>query len=114
MPPFAPESSPLFSHADPLSLLNTSAPLERKLAAIHEDLVQLVDVVDRIAVATYDRETDQLKTFISSGPENSLVYYDAKLAESPSLAQIVAVGRPRVVNDLDLFRRGPRFHTQIV
>ncbi|OGA43987.1 MAG: phosphohydrolase [Betaproteobacteria bacterium RIFCSPLOWO2_12_FULL_62_13] len=114
MPPFAPESSPLFSHEDPLSLLNTSAPLERKLAAIHEDLVQLVEVVDRIAIATYDRDTDLLKTFISSGPRTALVYYDAKLAESPSLAQIVAVGRPRVVNDLEIFRKGPGVHAKVI
>jgi hypothetical protein len=55
-------SSPLFPHEDPLALLGTSAPLERKLRAIHKDLVQLVEVVDRIAVATYDPATDTLKT----------------------------------------------------
>lgn len=114
MPPFAPESSPLFSHEDPLSLLNTSAPLERKLSAIHEDLVQLVEAVDRIAIATYDRATDMLTTLVSSGPHSALVYYDAKLAESPSLAQIVAVGRPRVVNDLDVFRADPAMHTKLI
>jgi HD-GYP domain-containing protein (c-di-GMP phosphodiesterase class II) len=114
MSSFAPESSPLFSHEDPLSLLNTSAPLERKLAAIHEDLAQLVETVDRIAIATYDRDTDLLKTFISSGPRSALVYYDAKLAESPSLAQIVAIGRPRVVNDLEIFRKDPGVHTRVI
>lgn len=114
MTPVSPESSPLFSHADPLSILNTSAGLQRKLAAIHEDLAQLVPVVDRIAIATYDRETDLLKTFVSSGWKEGLVYYDAKLADSPSLAQIVARGRPRVVNDLEIFRKGRHLHTNVI
>lgn len=108
-------SSPLFPHEDPLALLGTSAPLERKLRAIHKDLVQLVEVVDRIAVATYDPATDTLKTFIaSSEAPNRLVYYDAKLAESPSLAEIVRLGQPRVVNDLELFRAGVHVHTQVI
>jgi HD-GYP domain-containing protein (c-di-GMP phosphodiesterase class II) len=110
-----PESSPLFSHEDPLSLLNTSASLQRKLWAIHENLALSVDVVERIAVATYDRDTDLVKTFVATTePKNALVYYDAKLAESPSLAEIVALGRPRVVNDLALFRKGPSVHTQVI
>jgi HD-GYP domain-containing protein (c-di-GMP phosphodiesterase class II) len=108
----AEKSSPLFSHEDPLALLGTSAPLERKLRAIHEDLSQLVGTVDRIAVAVYDPATDALKTFIaSSEAPNRLVFYDAKLAECPSLAEIVRLGRPRVVNDLELFRAGLHMHT---
>jgi HD-GYP domain-containing protein (c-di-GMP phosphodiesterase class II) len=70
--------------------------------------------VDRIAVATYDRDSDLLKTFISSGARNALVYYDAKLAESPSLAQIVATGRPRIVNDLELFRDAKQVHSRVI
>ncbi|MEW6690401.1 MAG: HD domain-containing phosphohydrolase [Pseudomonadota bacterium] len=111
----APSPSPQFAHEDPLSLLNTSVTLERKLRAVHEDLVQQVPGVDRIAVAVYDAATDLLKTFIaSSEPRNALVYYDARLADSPSLAEIVKLGRPRVVDDLELFRKGPRLHTQLI
>lgn len=112
MPPVIP---PQFAHEDPLSLLNTSATLERKLRAVHEDLVQQVPAVDRIAVAVYDAATDLLKTFIaSSEPRNALVYYDARLADSPSLVEIVARGRPRVVEDLELFREGPHLHTRVI
>lgn len=110
----SPDLSTLFSHSDPLSVLNTAVPLERKLAAIHEDLVQLVPIVDRVAVAIYDRDSDLVKTFVSSGSKDALVYYDAKLAESPSLAQIVARGSPRVVNDMDIFKRGAHVHTSII
>ena len=107
--------SPLYSHEDPLSVLNSAANLSRKLEAIHEDVLRRIDAVHRIAIATYDGATDLLKTFIaSSGPNNTLVYYDAKLADSPSLKEILRVGRPRVVNDLDLFRKGSHTHTQVI
>ncbi len=105
----------LYPHEDPLSILNTPAPLGKKLEAIHAHLSMMFSGVDRVAVASYDRATDLLKTFIaSSGPKNTLVYYDAKLADSPSLQEILAVGRPRVVNDLALFRQGAHLHTQAI
>jgi HD-GYP domain-containing protein (c-di-GMP phosphodiesterase class II) len=109
------EAPPLFPHEDPLDLLNTAAPLGRKLEAIHRHIFGIVPDVDRIAVATYDRPTDLLKTFLaSSGPPNTLVFYDAKLAESPSLQEILKVGRPRVVNDLSIFRKGAQVHTHAI
>ena len=105
----------LFPHEDPLSLLNTPAPLGQKLEAIHAHLRAGFSEVDRIAVASYDRPTDLLKTFIaSSGPKNTLVFYDTKLADSPALREILSVGRPRVVNDLALFRSGTHLHTQAI
>jgi HD-GYP domain-containing protein (c-di-GMP phosphodiesterase class II) len=107
--------TPLFPHEDPLAILNTPAPLGKKLEAIHAHLAMRIPEVDRVAVASYDRPTDLLKTFIAStGPENTLIYYDAKLADSPSLQEILRVGRPRVVNDLELFRRGTHAHTQTI
>jgi len=110
-----PPPSPLFPHEDPLAVLNSPAPLGKKLEAIHAHLAARVPGVDRVAVANYDRPTDLLKTFLaSSGPQNTLVYYDAKLAESPSLQEILRVGRPRVVNDLALFQRGTHAHTQAI
>lgn len=107
------EAGALFPHEDPLRILNTPAPLGKKLAAIHAHLAKAVPGLDRVAVASYDRDTDLLKTFIaSSGPKNTLVFYDAKLADSPSLREILNVGRPRVVNDLALFQKGTHIHTQ--
>ncbi len=105
----------LYPHEDPLRILNTSEPLGKKLESIHAHLAVAFPEVDRLAVASYDRPTDLLKTFIaSSGPKNSLVYYDAKLADSPSLKEILTVGRPRVVEDLALFRQGTHVHTQAI
>jgi HD-GYP domain-containing protein (c-di-GMP phosphodiesterase class II) len=107
--------SGLYEHADPLDALSRSVPLEQKLASIHEALRAQLDFVDRIAVAAYDPATDLLKTFLaSSAGRNRLVRYEARLSETPSLAEILRAGRPRVVNDLDLFRDGRHAHTEII
>jgi HD-GYP domain-containing protein (c-di-GMP phosphodiesterase class II) len=105
----------LYEHADPLETLNRSLPLEQKLAAIHEALYSQLEFVDRISVAAYDPASDLLKTFLASSPgRNNLVRYEALLAECPSLAKILDAGRPRVVNDLELFRQGIHLHTKVV
>ena len=109
------QTTGLFGHADPLDTLNRSLPLERKLVSIHEALYAQVESVDRIAVAAYDAATDLLKTFLASSPgKNDLVRYEARLADSPSLGAILAEGRPRVVNDLSLFKQGRHLHTKVI
>jgi HD-GYP domain-containing protein (c-di-GMP phosphodiesterase class II) len=108
-------ASGLYGHADALDALNRSVPLEQKLAAIHEALYVQMDFVERISVAAYDRATDLLKTFLASAPgRNDLVRHEARLAELPSLAEILQSGRPRVVNDLAIFRQGRHVHTRIL
>ncbi|MDP2239176.1 MAG: HD-GYP domain-containing protein [Burkholderiales bacterium] len=105
----------LYEHADPLDALSKSVPLDSKLASIHEALYAELDFVDRISVAAYDPATDLLKTFLASSPgRNDLVRYEARLSESPSLAEILRVGRPRIVNDLDIFRTAKHVHTKII
>ena len=112
------ESEPhsgLYDHADPLDTLNRSVPLDQKLASIHEALSAQIEFVDRISVAAYDPACDLLKTFLASSPgRNNLVRYEARLAESPSLAEILQAGRPRVINDLELFRKGRHLHTRVI
>lgn len=107
--------APLFPHEDPLAVLNTSATLKRKIEAVHEEIFNRVEGIDRIAIATYDPATDVLKTFIASGvAKDQLVYYDARLADSPSLQSVLKAGRPRVVNNLQLFQGSPHAHAQII
>lgn len=114
MDPGRPPKPPsLYPHEDPLGVLNSSASLSKKIESVHAHARAAFPDIDRIAVASYDRATDLLKTFIaSSGPENILTYYDAKLSETPSLKEILDIGRPRVVNDLSIFRQGAHTHTQ--
>lgn len=105
----------LYGHPDALEVLNKGASLDEKLAAIHEALYSELDSIDRISVAAYDAPTDMLKTFLASSPgRNDLVRYESRLQDSPSLSEILRIGRPRVVNDLDIFRHGPRVHTSII
>ncbi len=107
--------SALHRHVDALEALNRTLALEEKLAAIHEGLYAELDFIDRISVAAYDAKTDLLKTFLASSPgRNDLVRYEARLADTPSLAEILKVGRPRVVQDLELFRGGRSLHTRVI
>lgn len=98
---------------DTLGDLNRLAPLSEKLRDIHDALNRRFDFIDRVSVAIYDRKTDDLKTFIhSSGERPSLARYQAKLQEAGSLRQILESGKPRVVNDLDIFSGGTHEHTK--
>jgi len=102
-----------FPHDDRLDALNRGLTLSRKLKTIHSVLRARHAFVDRIAVAVYDAKTDTLKTFIdSSGEARPLVRYEAKLAETGSLRQILAEGRPRVINDLTLLEPGQQEHSR--
>ncbi len=98
---------------DTLGDLNRLAPLSEKLKDIHDALNRRFDFIDRVSVAIYDRKTDDLKTFIhSSGEGPSLARYQAKLQEAGSLREILESGKPRVVNDLDIFSEGTHEHTK--
>lgn len=103
----------LFEHHDALETLNRNIPLAEKLAFVHDFLRGRYDFIDRVAVALYDAKTDLLKTFVhSSGADDPLALYQARLAESHSLQEIVHQGRPRVVNDLALLAGGEKAHTK--
>jgi HD-GYP domain-containing protein (c-di-GMP phosphodiesterase class II) len=102
-----------FPHEDRLDALTRGLTLSEKLKTIHGVLRARHPFVDRIAVAVYDAKTDTLKTFIdSSGEARPLVRYEAKLAESGSLRQILAAGRPRVINDLTRPEPGQKEHSR--
>ena len=100
-------------HYDVLTALNRSMPLSAKLRAIHTQLNVQLKFIDRIAVATYDPETDLVKTFIhSSHDSNPLSNYEAKLSESDSLMQVVNTSMPRVTNDLSIYLPATHEHTR--
>jgi HD-GYP domain-containing protein (c-di-GMP phosphodiesterase class II) len=103
----------MFEHQDILSALDGKLPLPKKIGRVHDLLKSRFDFIDRISVAVYDAKTDLLKTFLhSSGDDNPLVLYSAKLSEAESLQEILQVGRPRVVNDLDVFSKSEAEHSQ--
>lgn len=99
-------------HRDILQSLNESGTLSDKLRAIHQRIRERHNFVDRIAVAMYDPKTDLLKTFLhSSGPNDPLSRYQAKLGESRSLLEIRETHRPRVINDMAALGPSDKEHT---
>ncbi len=99
-------------HRDILQSLNESGTLSDKLRTIHQRIRERHNFVDRIAVAMYDPKTDLLKTFLhSSGPDDPLSRYQAKLGESRSLQEIRETHRPRVINDMAALGPSDKEHT---
>lgn len=103
----------MYDHDDVLRELNSNLPIRDKLASVHRVLRQRFDCVDRVSVAIYDPKSDLLKTFVdSSGGDRPLHGYEARLADSGSLQEIIKVGRPRVVQHIDVFAGGAKEHTR--
>jgi len=101
-----------YGHEDRLGELDSCRPFVDNLKQVHCFLQESLPFVDRIAVAVYDPDVDLLKTFASSDNcATDLVLYQARLADSATLSEIVALRRPRVVNDLDVLG-GWREHAQ--
>lgn len=103
----------MFEHQDHFAALNEKLPLTDKITFMHMLIKQRFDFIERIAVAIYDSKTDLLKTFVhSSGGDSPLTLYSAKLADSETMQEILKVGRPRLVNDLDVFSEVKAVHTR--
>lgn len=103
----------MFEHEDGLLAIHENVALGKKLVLLHQAIRGSFPFIARIAVATYDAKTDLLKTFVhSSGEDEPLRHYQARLSETPSLVEMVENGRPRVVNDLSVFHAGGHEHTQ--
>jgi HD-GYP domain-containing protein (c-di-GMP phosphodiesterase class II) len=105
----------LFNHTDPFSALNRPGSLGEKLSFLHQQIQTQHPFITRIAIAVYDENSDLLSTFIWSSEQSSpLVNYQAKLANSRSLSEILEQGKPRVVNNMGIFVEGENQHTQVL
>jgi HD-GYP domain-containing protein (c-di-GMP phosphodiesterase class II) len=104
-----------FFHRDGLAQLTDDTPLVQKLATTHKYVQSYFPQVVRIAVALYDPATDVLKTYAhaSDSATSPLSFYEAKLADSASLTEIVERREPRVVNDTDLYGKGSEHSRRI-
>jgi HD-GYP domain-containing protein (c-di-GMP phosphodiesterase class II) len=102
----------MFEHEDRLGALDQSGTLADKVQTIHAALRERFGFIKRIAAAVFDPATDTLKTFLYTGEENiPLLHYSARLTDASSLLDMIQKGRPRVVNDLDVFADGRHEHT---
>lgn len=101
-----------YPHEDDLADLNRDISLRDKLKIAHESVQKSFPFVARIAIALYDPETHVLKTYLhSSGGDNPLENYETLLENAPSLKQILALGQPRVINNMLTFENGQHEHT---
>jgi len=102
-----------YPHLDALADLNCNVSLHDKLLAAHHVVQETFPFIARIAIALYDPETHVLKTYLhSSGDDNPLENYETLLDNAPSLKQILAAGRPRVINNMLTFEDGQQEHTR--
>ena len=100
-------------HQDALEELNKHLPLREKLIAAHRSVSEIFPFIARISITIYDPETNILKTYLhSSGNDNPLDNYQARLDDAPSLKAIVDKGLPRVINNLLTFEKGQQEHTK--
>lgn len=102
-------------HYQPLESTNSSSAksLNEHLRLVHSVVSSRYPAIDRIAMATYDASTDNLTTFISSNQDGiKLDHYSAKLADVPSLLQLVRSRRSRTIDELDSTLAAPSAHTQ--
>lgn len=73
-----------------------------RLRALHDMARNRFSFIDRIAIAVYDRASDNLKTFASSNIDGEpLQAYEVRLSHTPSLLAIANAHCPRVVDDID-------------
>jgi HD-GYP domain-containing protein (c-di-GMP phosphodiesterase class II) len=102
-----------YPHNDALAELNRNISLRDKLQTAHQSVQESFPFIARIAIALYDAQTHVLKTYLhSSGEDNPLENYETLLEHAPSLNEILAVGRPRVINNMLTFEDGQHEHTR--
>ena len=106
-------SRPVLFRKPLLGRLGSRSSDSEKLALVHGALRRRFPRVDRLAVALYDAQTGRAQTFLAhEAGRRSLALYEAPLRRASSLRRVSASKRVRVVNDLDVFRRGRREHTR--
>lgn len=107
------ERTTSYQHHDALAELDRDITLREKLQAAHHAVQANLPFIARIAIALYDPQTHILKTYLhSSGDDNPLENYETSLENAPSLKQILAMGRPRIINNMLTFEDSQHEHTR--
>jgi len=71
-----------------------------RLEVLHQQLQAICEPLGRIAVALYDKNTNQLYTFLASCEESPLKNYQVSLDSVPSLKKLAETGESRILNNL--------------
>jgi HD-GYP domain-containing protein (c-di-GMP phosphodiesterase class II) len=87
--------------------------LGARLRQLHDQLLEVVPVVDRIGCALYDQRDDLLRTFVNSTRRGiPIEAYEWRLAESASLSQLARSGSTRVIDDIPAVVTGDSPHSR--
>ncbi len=79
----------------------SASNLTEQLRTVHGVVNSRYPAIDRMALATYSADTDELQTFVSSNLDGAVLsHYQAKLAEVPSLLTLMQNRQSRVVDDI--------------
>lgn len=90
-----------YTDSHPFRCLDQRLPLQERLCLIHARLQQIEPRLERLAFALYQPHNDLLSTYVSHNSSGvTLRFYDARLAEIPSLQQLAQAHRCRVVDDM--------------
>ena len=83
------------------AMISGSGTLGERLSSLHQQLLETVPSVDRIACAIYESSDGSLKTFINSTRTGKAIAgYEYKLADSHSLSELARTGNFRVLDDI--------------
>ncbi|MBM5824910.1 MAG: HD-GYP domain-containing protein [Cyanobacteria bacterium M_surface_10_m2_119] len=86
--------------------------LGTRLRQLHEQLLELVPDVDRIACVLYDPQDDLLKIFVDSTRSGEAIKaYEFRLAKSDSLSRLASSGSTRVLDDIPSAVQGNSLHS---
>ncbi|MCF8113450.1 MAG: HD domain-containing protein [Desulfotignum sp.] len=92
--------------------LHHTASLSEKIRILHQVIRQDFSYIDRVAVALFDRNMNTLKTFVQSAKDLPLQFYECLMDNAPSLMEIKARKKSRLVNDMSVFENGTHEHTK--
>jgi HD-GYP domain-containing protein (c-di-GMP phosphodiesterase class II) len=84
-----------------LAGFEASSTLNDRLHALHNQIMESMPMVDRIAVAIYNQKDDKLRTFVNSTRHGTAISnYEYPLSESISLAELARTGQTRVIDEI--------------
>jgi Response regulator containing a CheY-like receiver domain and an HD-GYP domain len=98
---------------DPFRMRNAVETLNESLGGLHREVREHFPFVVRIAVALYDSQTGDVKTFLySPGEVSPLTHYRVPLAEAGWLDELRRTRRARVIGRLDPSVLGGQPHSE--
>ncbi|MCA1784896.1 MAG: HD domain-containing protein [Desulfobacteraceae bacterium] len=101
----------VFAHSRYKDLQRT-ASFSEKIGIIHQMIQQDFAGIDRISVALFDSKMNTLKTFVQSAKDLPLRFYDCPLKNARSLVELKTLKKNRLINDMDVFKKGENEHTK--